>query len=487
MTATVTTPVFVNSTVDGSLNVDMSAIASGSPALWIKGIATTLNAQGADNRTLAASGAIKFMGAGRDAGQIAIKIGNTSTQWTGSTTSYTACPARLSGITTWGVHTSIFCTNYDMYLVDIEDFNFGIGYYGVVFGGYTGTTTERNSGERITLRAGTIYGMRYGMQFGMNATFIDIVNTSFDYITYDVLSIPESTYNIITLSKVHVEAVGGYLVNSASPGNTVVNLDRTDYLTTLNGGAQVTSTESNSICRQMFNLSSGTTVNTFMFGQLSPAQLPHNNKIWLNDSGLGRVNQLSPSPMAAVPRPGTPSEFLLDYSFANSPVGTAINALTGFTLSFSSGITVASSKIENVASANMLKIALTTEGSTAWSFTLLSGKVPVVGGGQYCAGLAYMPLLSGTSGSYVYTYSWYDIDGNLISSENYTGPVAPMRNATAIPGYVEPGVVSDSRTLPVYMASRYAPARAVYMTISYQMTQLNASFYLSNLYLWRAR
>nr|CAK6605429.1 tail spike protein [Klebsiella phage vB_Kpn_K82P1] len=489
MTKTVRCPSWIGNFVDGALSVDLSELPDNEVAFWCKGVQVNgLSTQGATTDVLSASNGIKFNGKGRDFGQIAIKVGNTATEWTNQ--GFNNGGSRFYGVVTWNCHTSVFLTNYNMYLAKFANFDFGIGQYGVVFGTYGEVSMpERDSGERIEFNGGVIYGMRYGIRFGMNAAFVDISNVSFDYTTYDVLSFANNTiYNMITLSKVHVEATGGWMIAGGNANsNNVINLDRVDNLTTLVGGAQVTETESNSLCRQMFNLNGGFTINCHMFGQLSPAQQPHNPKIWLNAGTAARIRQSNPSPMAAVPRPGSPADFLAAYTFNDSPLGTTIDNITTFTLTESVNVVKADSIVVDVGNGQRgIKIVTNTVGASgAYAVALTTPKFPVVGNSNYAAMLAYQPLLTGTAGSYIYTWTWYDLNGNVISTENYTGSVTAQRSDKAIIGYVEPGVVEDKRFLPVYAATRMAPANAATATITYRMAQTVGVFNIVNLYAWR--
>lgn len=499
LSAGIVTPPFVKTIVNGSIYIDCTSLTDAhGAAFWIKGFKGNYQQQGISGETLSSiGGGIYFEGPGRAnvSTLVGIKIGNTSSENSG--TGYTNCAPKIRGVAVRQFRSNVQITEYDAYLIDIKDCDFGNSKSGVRIG--TGSRTSPwNAGERISFSNCVFYGGGENGLIEINTAgfSIDFTNVSFDYTISHVFNFSTNANGTnIRVVNSHSEAIGGYVVNDiAGLNDSYITFTDSDFMMTLASGSQVGNdvlgnSVSNSISRPLFNNQS-VSIALENSGPASATQTPYDYYIFLctpASRGVSVGRSLTPY---ANSRPSKISSLLTKgWNFANEVDGTAVTAgkvLTDWTFRLISG---GSGQVGTL-NANGDKCVVLTPTSTTsnmyvnWSNNELIEVIPLEAYSTLLAvqyGNADTSLASINQLSTNTRYTWYDSSQTQISTETYTYDLYNIIKDTSAPNAGS----STTRIVPTIPTSRVAPPRAKYLRVEFSVVRINYPLKICYNYIYR--
>lgn len=500
ITKGIVTPPFVKTVSVGSVFLDCSGLNdSNDAALWIKGFKGNYQQQGISGYTLSAIfGGIYFEGPGRAnlSSLPAIKIGNSPTENSGN--GFSNCAPKIKGVAARQFRTNIQITEYDAYLITVEDSDFGNSKSGIQVG--TGARTSPwNAGERISFSNCVFYG---GGENGLveinTAGFsLDFTNVSFDYTYSHVFNFSSKANGTnIRLVNTHSEAIGGYVVND--PGgltDSYITFVNSDFMMTLYSGSQVGqdvlgSSVSNSISRTPFN---NLSVNVILenSGPVSASQTPYDYYIFLAtplSKGVTVTKFVTPYANA---RPSKVNSLLAKgWNFGNEVDGTSVTAgkvLTDWTFRLVNGGTAQVGTLN----ANGDKYVGLSPSSTSanmyvyWSNNAFIEVTPLESYSALMAvqyGSADISLAAGAQISSNIRFTWYDSTQTQISTETYSYDLYSIIKDTAAPNYAS----ATTRIVPIIPTSRVAPAQAKYLRVEFGIVRVNYPLKICYSYVYKS-
>lgn len=498
---TVISPPFVHSTTNGRVYLDCSAMRDVNDcAFWIKGYQTTMAFQGHSGLTLSSKegGSIYFHGPGRTAvtSLAAIRIGNNATERSGS--GYSPATCKISGISIRLFNTGLQFTANDAYLITVNKVDIGNSTKAFETTGKFGTTAW-NAGERCCFSECTFYG---GGEISLvhlevSGFSIDFDNVSFDYSVKHMFNFAATaTWNSIKVINGHLEAFGGYIVNSeAAVAQSYIAFINTDMLATLATGAQrgtdaMGNLINNSMSRKLFN-HPGLVIHLDNAGAYGVTQPAYDYDIFQSTAGSGSLTFGSLRNVGGYLRPALASQLMsIDYNFSKETTGTTVSsgtALTNYTARLVGG---GSAKVADVTATGGKGILCTPNNSSSNMYINIQTKdyLPFAQMTRLGAALtiqygnANTTLPTGSQLNCSMIAIWYDKDLVEISRDTFTYDFYPSISDANPP---DPSVLT-TRVIPSLPLNRQSPPRTMYVKVEWGVGRINSPMTLCHAYVWQA-
>jgi len=363
---------------EGSFTLDFSTAGAGVGGISISGYAggPASDSYGFTGHVLSApAGTIHIAGPGREVSTaVAITIGNASA-------GLSICrEVGLSNLSVTGWGTALEFRKYDTYLFHAETCRFERNFNGIK----TPSGAVSNSGERMSFRSCVF--AQTGVTGALVTHACDTFNLSFNDCSFDFFHTllcckSGATYAKVSFNESHMEGVDGYLVDWQSFGE--------NFFVEINGGTilptpfNATAAYHASPSRDLFNFSGSEGVEVHIdnapilytkppitdYPRLSGGSVAASGKNLLKVTGH-RSYSFNPLLIESIAND--------DHNFAENAAGTAMAALTGWSLPDSGN--VSGSSVITHGGRNVLKI---TSTALVGSYAVLSSKVsfPVHPGG----------------------------------------------------------------------------------------------------------